>query len=810
MFKRQQIHIGTAWRKNKLKLPICLAIILLALTFVSVSQTTTVAQGGLSSQEQVAAPPTVRTWQNLPTAAIMGAQEEIERPVGLEAPEILQALKSQPFVPPVDPIYSVEEDTAVGNSPSVSSSGPQPLAPTLVSNFEAVDNSDQLDGYLHRPPDPVLAAGPNHVGVVVNSLVTFYTKNGIQVGQASLATWFSDVYTGGNPFDPRIAYDHHEGHWLMMALIMDAGSTESWYLLSVSQTDDPTGDWWNYKLNGKVNYDGDGDSWADYPDLGFDGISSGDGGAVYITSNQFTFAGSIFSTSMLLILPKSALYSGSAPTYYIIFGFQNDDASLAFTLRTAHTFGNPGGEFLINTKSGGWNKVTLWRVNPTYPPDAFDITRQATITIGSYSPPPDAEQMGGSATLDTIDNRMYNAVYRNGHLYAAFTQAYDWGSGTVAALHYLKIDTSTNTADINSLYGADGKDCWFPAIYTDSSDNIVIVFARSSPSEYAGIRYTGRLTTDSSTQPSAQLKAGETYYTGGRWGDYFGIANDPADTSRVWIYGEWAKDVSGIDSDWEWGTWIGQVTFEVPTVGSVDPGSGYRGQTLDVTITGTNFTGTTVSFGAGVTTNNFTVDSVTQITANITIAGDTTTGMRDVSVTTAAGTGTLTDGFEVTAPLGMLRVFTSPAVPTTISIDGIPRSSWGLNWLQMTSGTYTLSFTDVVGFATPVEVTVTYPGDSPAVQLLSLPIAVQPGATTRVEVNFIRLGTLRVVTSPALPATIFVDGNPMNEWGLWVNLEAGDYLVSFEDIPGYTTPSPVVVAVIAGATTNVTGVYVPS
>jgi hypothetical protein len=99
-----------------------------------------------------------------------------------------------------------------------------------------------------------------------------------------------------------------------------------------------------------------------------------------------------------------------------------------------------------------------------------------------------------------------------------------------------------------------------------------------------------------------------------------------------------------------------------PTVTSVSPDSGSREDTLEeVIITGTNLGGATgVSFGAGITINNYAVDSDTQVTANITIAADAAAGKRDVSVTTPDGTGTLTDGFEVIVP--------SPTV-TSVSPD---------------------------------------------------------------------------------------------------------------------------------------------
>lgn len=501
------------------------------------------------SQEVSVGPGKERLWNDLPEEPIGTPQGGHVPPLGYEiAPELLEKLKSQEFVH-VDDLPTVEED------PVVSTLEPESLAPSLHDDFEGLDDLNQPDGYLHKPPDPHIAAGLNHIGVMVNSEFAFYTKTGTFVFERSFQNWWS---TGSDlPFDPRIAYDHHADRWLMVCLVKGAEPT-SQYLLSVSKGSNPTGGWWNWKLNGGLYYGGS-NTWADYPDLGFDGIAPASDGAIYISSNQFTWGGS-FKTAMLNVLPKSKLYSGSGFTYWRLWGRTNNDGSMAFTLRTAWTHGNPGKEFLINSKSGGWNKVTLWNVVPDFT-SGPTWTRQATITIGTYSPPPNAKQKGGTAELDTIDNRIYNCMYRNGHLYAAFTEAYNWGSGTVAALRYFKINTGTNGLVLNVRFGSDGYYYWFPAIYTDMSDNIVIVFARSSSTEYAGIRYTGRKTTDTSTQASALLKAGETYITGYRWGDYFGIARDPVNGDKVWIYGEWAKDCAGVSSTWDWGTWVGKVSF---------------------------------------------------------------------------------------------------------------------------------------------------------------------------------------------------------------------------------------------------------
>jgi hypothetical protein len=89
-------------------------------------------------------------------------------------------------------------------------------------------------------------------------------------------------------------------------------------------------------------------------------------------------------------------------------------------------------------------------------------------------------------------------------------------------------------------------------------------------------------------------------------------------------------------------------TGQTPDIEAVDPGSGKQGQHLTITILGSNFDGATgVSFGSGITVEDFDVNSSNAITAKIAIGEGAEVGARDVSVTTGWGTGTETDGFGV-------------------------------------------------------------------------------------------------------------------------------------------------------------------
>ncbi len=167
-------------------------------------------------------------------------------------------------------------------------------------------------------------------------------------------------------------------------------------------------------------------------------------------------------------------------------------------------------------------------------------------------------------------------------------------------------------------------------------------------------------------------------------------------------------------------------------------------------------------------------------------------------------------GDTVSTTRGLLRVQTDPAVPTRIFLDGIQRENWGLNWVKMLPGDYMLSFSDVYYFNIPTTVTVNYyPGTTGNVQSLSEPITIYENTVTEVIVNFEQLGNLRVETvTPAVAATIFCNGYAMDDWAFWVNIEPGEYTISFEPLgDGLITPPPIQVTVNAGAGTHVMGDY---
>ena len=152
---------------------------------------------------------------------------------------------------------------------------------------------------------------------------------------------------------------------------------------------------------------------------------------------------------------------------------------------------------------------------------------------------------------------------------------------------------------------------------------------------------------------------------------------------------------------------------------------------------------------------------------------------------------------------GLLRFTTrlsdgTLGVPSQIIIDGIPRDEWGLTWLKLPPGRHYFHLSDVPGLTTPW-------GENPF--RLVVPFDIIAGAVKTIDATFQIHGWLRVVTEPAVSSTIFLDGIPVNDWGIWRSVKPGTHVVSFGGVPGFLAPPPQAVVVEPGLTTVVRGAF---
>lgn len=607
--------------------------------------------GGAVSTDSFASPGEALTpeEEGFPTAVPIGRIPLMKNP-----PDLLR--------PPVPAGANEVDDPGVllRESPGLPAS--EAFAPTLINAFQGIPQTTSI------PPDPILAAGPNHLLAAVNRDFAIFSKSGTKLKQISATAWFQNILPGigggslSGAFDPQVLYDHHANRWIMVWLATD-GSTQSWFLISVSDNSDPTGTWCNFALRGDRNGPTDSGNWADYEGLGVDNQ------AVYLTSNQFKFVTDDYDYAKIRIIDKAQLYSAACPaitwTDFWDLRDPNYPSTGVSTVRPAVTFGTPGVEYLLNdSRFQTGTHMTLWSL--TNPLNTTPTLTALDVPVTASTPPPDADQLGGSGgtstcpapcLIDVGGRRIRNVVYRNGSVWTAHSVA-GGTNNAFARARYVRIGISGPTVLEDISFGSDN--CWlyYPAVTVDANDNLVMVYSESCTITYPGIRYTGRTSGDSGLRASAELKAGETSYlktsTGdsNRWGDYSGIAVDPADPTRIWMLGEYAASPANT-----WGTYIGQVTFEAVDPGTIaglisTPNPAQVGQSVTFTVSGTGTCGgLSLTFGDGTSTSLSGPFPITTSHA-YTSAG--------IFTATATGTTSCTDSASVSATV----IFTSP--PTAL------------------------------------------------------------------------------------------------------------------------------------------------
>ncbi|MEY2560875.1 MAG: hypothetical protein QOG51_1290 [Verrucomicrobiota bacterium] len=443
---------------------------------------------------------------------------------------------------------------AAGRERMAAKPGPAAHVATLepALNFAGISATGLI------PPDCTLAAGPDHLLASVNpSIAVFSRLGGAPLLQRTLKEWFANVVQDAFVFDPKALYDQHAGRWVLLAVAAAKDPDRSWFLLSVSTSSSPLDPWHNYALDATQDGGVQTNNWVDYPAVGADAH------ALYLTGNMFRFGGG-FEYAKVRIVPKEGPYSGGTITFTDLVRLKNGDGSMAFTVQPCHIFGAPQVQYLVNTiypeENAPENKLSLWSI--TDPLAESPTISLQTIEVSPYGLPPDSIQQGEPNPLDTGDARILNAVFRGGSIWCAFATQHNWEEETnVAAIHWVQIEAASGVLIQQGIYGAKSSYYSYPALMPNNNGDLIMVFSRCSATEFASIGFTGRKAADDlgTLRNSSILQPGAAGYLNlddqgrNRWGDYAGIAADPANPASVWFFSLFA--VPG-----GWSTWIGSAS----------------------------------------------------------------------------------------------------------------------------------------------------------------------------------------------------------------------------------------------------------
>jgi hypothetical protein len=473
-------------------------------------------------------------------------------------------------IPPALKEQLMAEAMNLPASPAIEASGL--YSPTLLFGFDSLDSNECCGGGILVPPDPEMAAGPNHLIAVVNVAIEIYDKSGNSlVGPVILSTFFSGL--GGPcvsfPFDPNVLYDEEHDRFFIGA----DGNGES-YCAAVSQTGDPTGSWNLYDFS---NVD-IGGLFFDYPHAGI-----GDD-AIYMGANLF---GS--GRGYVYALDKAAMYANNTATI------------LWHVLNNPHETPQP-------MNAHGWSDGT-WPTGPHYfyagrtfsnarnhelyswndPFGANTFTHVASFDLQAIHGVPvgvpiNSPQQGGSG-ITGLDPRPLDFEYRNGSGWTVMGVSCNPGGGTVNCVQWAEVDLATQSIAQTDVYRTNGEYRYLPDIAADSCDQALVGYTKSSTTSYPGTWAAGPLTAGANP-PETLIKAGDrSYYTySNRWGDYTGMTIDP-DGVTFWYLGEYSKNNGNPSTNW--GDWIGSLTLDCSPAAAVAPSSLNSTQPVATTITQT-------------------------------------------------------------------------------------------------------------------------------------------------------------------------------------------------------------------------------
>lgn len=436
------------------------------------------------------------------------------------------------------------------------------------------------------PPDMGLAASSKFVVQMVNLEGTIWKNNGVKVTTFSLGDFWALPVRGGplgiGMSDPQVLYDASADRFY--ASIIDTFDVNR-VLFAVSATNDPTGAWFIYRVIANCNpvapYGPCSPASANtLPDQPYIGYSSD---KFLIAANDFDETTGLFVGAQYWILNKAEMLSGcTAPTpcpqgrnvdavtnvvttannHWAIRPAQHLSAtSTAYMAENCLTLVD--GVALNNNCPGQpptGGGINVFTINGT-PPGSTTVT-VTTVPVAKMFFPGRADQPGNPASLGTNNAlRMLSIVWRNGVLWTAShegcTPPGDSASRTCARLD--QISTASLTASQDFDLGFAGEYVFYPALSTDSANNLVVLYGRSSSSLFPDLEVTGQLVTMPATtlgQPKV-LIAGTAADLSGRWGDYFWAATDPATPNTFWVSGEF-RTVSLFQG---WSTQVGEISF---------------------------------------------------------------------------------------------------------------------------------------------------------------------------------------------------------------------------------------------------------
>ncbi|MCD6011820.1 MAG: hypothetical protein K0Q79_1682 [Flavipsychrobacter sp.] len=425
-----------------------------------------------------------------------------------------------------------------------------PISTAPTDTFQAT-----LDNGTAIPPDTHGAVDSNYCMTTINTSVRIQTRAGAVLSTVSLNSFWSSLVSGGT-FDPRVHYDPYYARWTVVT-VAGGHDTSSCILIAVSQTSNPTGAWWMYKVRlASATH------WIDYPNVGFNKKW------VVITGNLFPISSGSYAGCRVYAFNYADLMSGAGAPFtsftHATSGTIQPTATYSATLENIFAVES------WNGSTGGGGTLKMWKITGAVGAESMTTIGFPAATGINWQNDGDggndfAPQLGTTNLIQTNDDRIFSAVFMNNRIWtthSVFLPA--TGAPNRSSVLWWEIDTfgtpmQTGLIDDPSATNFLG----FPSIAVNSSNDALIGFSQFAATTYPNAAYALRMHTDpvDSTRPWVVYRHGlDDYYkifsgTDNRWGDYSNTMIDPLNFNDFWTIQE-ASSTSN-----RWDTWWAHVSM---------------------------------------------------------------------------------------------------------------------------------------------------------------------------------------------------------------------------------------------------------
>lgn len=424
------------------------------------------------------------------------------------------------FLEPGAPAFATADQSATA---ALASSLTAP-GPVLGQVFDV-----QNDGSF--TPDGGVAAGPNHLVYIMNAQIAVYNKAGGALQINPFFTFFQSISNFAFIFDPRVVYDSTHNRFILIAA-GTLNNQESHIFIAVSQTGDPTGNWFKYALDTHVPSPEGTLTFTDFPALG---ISSTE---VYLSASQVP-NGPGTETAYVWVLQLADLISGATTLRVTTFPHVKlPNGGNAFTIQPAVMYADKGVEYMASTDANpevGGSSIHLFSIPTTGTP----TLTVSDIPVAAYKPVASAPQPSTTRLTNEGDILVSSPVWRNGSLWV--THAVADPTGQFPLVRWYEIVTSTHAVRQSGTISGAGA-AFMPSITVTGTGATDIAFFTSSSTQFVSAAFAHR----EASQPLGQMPVQAIYQPGlsaftsggGRWGDYTAIAADPGGSSS-WTLAEY-------------------------------------------------------------------------------------------------------------------------------------------------------------------------------------------------------------------------------------------------------------------------------